>query len=129
MSVGTVIRNYRTANKISQEELGEQIGVSRQAVSKWETDEVSPSAINLIALSKYFNISVEEFFSEEEFKSQSSKGTVTTEQVSAFEKRGNDRSKNVQIVVNGIVKIAKMILALVAAVILIELVVFLVFYR
>ncbi len=129
MSIGNVIRNYRTENKISQEELGQQIGVSRQAVSKWETDEVSPSAVNLIALSKYFDISVEEFFRDEETKSHSNVEPAIIEQKPTSEKKSIEKSKSIQIVMNGIVKIATMMIGLVAAVILIELVVFLIFYR
>lgn len=61
--------NVETANKLmkhrkqlglSQEELAEKIGVSRQAVSKWERAESSPDTDNLIALSKIYNISIDE---------------------------------------------------------------------
>ena len=41
---------YRRANHFSQEELAEKIGVSRQAISKWERGESSPDTDNLIAL-------------------------------------------------------------------------------
>ena len=44
----------------SQEELAEKIGVSRQAVSKWERSESSPDTDNLIALSKIYGISIDE---------------------------------------------------------------------
>lgn len=61
--------NVETANKLvklrkqlglSQEELAEKIGVSRQAVSKWERAESSPDTDNLIALSKIYNVSIDE---------------------------------------------------------------------
>ncbi len=61
--------NVEIANKLvklrkqlglSQEELAEKIGVSRQAVSKWERSESSPDTDNLIALSKIYNISIDE---------------------------------------------------------------------
>ena len=61
--------NVETANKLvglrkkhglSQEELAEKIGVSRQAVSKWERAEASPDTENLIALAKIYNISLDE---------------------------------------------------------------------
>ncbi len=41
---------YRKAYGYSQEELAEKIGVSRQAISKWERGESSPDTENLIAL-------------------------------------------------------------------------------
>lgn len=61
--------NVETANKLmrhrkqlglSQEELAEKIGVSRQAVSKWERAESSPDTENLISLSKIYNVSIDE---------------------------------------------------------------------
>ena len=50
----------RKGRGISQEELGARLGVSRQAVSKWETDIASPDMENLLALSREFGISVAE---------------------------------------------------------------------
>lgn len=61
--------NVEIANKLvklrkqlglSQEGLAEKIGVSRQAVSKWERSESSPDTDNLIALSKIYGISIDE---------------------------------------------------------------------
>ncbi len=51
---------YRRANHFSQEELAEKIGVSRQAISKWERGESSPDTDNLIALARLYNISIDE---------------------------------------------------------------------
>ena len=42
-SVGKKIRDLRKLKGISQEDLGEAIGVSRQAVCKWEADEITPN--------------------------------------------------------------------------------------
>ena len=55
---------------MSQKELGEQMGISDRAVSKWESGLSSPSAQNLINLAKIFNASVECFFSGDVSKSQ-----------------------------------------------------------
>lgn len=57
----------RKANNLSQEQLAEKVGVSRQAVSKWERAEASPDTDNLIILSKIYGISLDEMlFSEDE---------------------------------------------------------------
>ena len=45
---------------LSQEELAQRIGVSRQAVSKWERGEASPDTYNLVELSKVFNVTLDE---------------------------------------------------------------------
>lgn len=61
--------NIETANRLvelrrqrglSQEELSDQLGVSRQAVSKWERAESSPDTDNLIALARLYGISLDE---------------------------------------------------------------------
>ncbi len=51
------IRNNRKKINLSQEELAEKVGVSRQSVSFWETGQTQPTIDNIIALSKIFNIS------------------------------------------------------------------------
>lgn len=60
MTLGQRISEYRKKLGVSQEELGDRLGVSRQAVSKWETDVASPDMENLLALSREFGISVAE---------------------------------------------------------------------
>lgn len=60
MTLGQRIGQYRRDLGISQEELGGRLGVSRQAVSKWETDAATPDMENLLALSRIFGVSVAE---------------------------------------------------------------------
>lgn len=50
MSIGERILTLRKAKMISQGDLAKQLGVSRQAVSKWENDQSSPDTLNLIKL-------------------------------------------------------------------------------
>ena len=59
-TLGETIKEYRTKCKMTQEFVAESLGVSRQAVSKWESGSSDPSTSNLIALAKLFNVSVEE---------------------------------------------------------------------
>ena len=51
---------YRRRAGLSQERLAELIGVSRQAISKWERAEASPDTDNLIALSKIYGVTIDE---------------------------------------------------------------------
>ncbi len=51
------IRKLRKENNMSQDELAEKLGVSRQSVSLWETDQTQPTIENIIALTKIFNVS------------------------------------------------------------------------
>lgn len=50
----------RKENKLSQEALAEKLGLSRQAISKWERAEASPDTDNLIALASLYGISLDE---------------------------------------------------------------------
>ena len=63
-SLGEKLKTYRTSCKMTQEFVAEQIGVSRQAVSKWENGTSDPSTSNLFALAKLFGISVEELLQD-----------------------------------------------------------------
>ncbi len=51
---------HRVRCKMTQEFVAESLGVSRQAVSKWETGTADPSTSNLLALAKLFGVSAEE---------------------------------------------------------------------
>ena len=57
---------FRKKNGLSQEQLAEKIGVSRQAVSKWERSEASPDTDNLILLARLYNVSLDELLSTED---------------------------------------------------------------
>ena len=59
-SLGQAIRAQRTRCRMTQEFVAEALGVSRQAVSKWETGQSDPSTANLIALAELFGLQPEE---------------------------------------------------------------------
>ena len=59
-TLGEAIREHRSRCKMTQEFVAESIGVSRQAVSKWESGASDPSTSNLFALAKLFGLSAEE---------------------------------------------------------------------
>ena len=59
MSIGERILELRKGQNISQTELASSMGVSRQAVSKWESDKSSPDTVKLIQLAEYLNTEVE----------------------------------------------------------------------
>lgn len=65
MTLGQTIKYYRTKFNLSQSELGNQIGVSRQAVTKWETDTGIPDINNIQSLAKLFQISIDTLLSSD----------------------------------------------------------------
>ena len=85
MTIGNRIISLRKAQRFSQEEIADKIGVSRQAVSKWETDACAPDAYNLIALAKVLNTSVEYIVTGNEsadVKPQTSKAPIENKSLS-----------------------------------------------
>ena len=65
-SLDEALKAHRTQCKMTQEFVAETIGVSRQAVSKWENGTSDPSTSNLFALAKLYGVSVEELLKEVE---------------------------------------------------------------
>lgn len=60
MDFGKKLSDLRKQNGISQEKLAEMVGVSRQAVTKWESGKSNPDTENLIRLAEIFGISLDE---------------------------------------------------------------------
>ena len=92
MTLETANRLYelRKKHNLSQEELAERLGVSRQAVSKWERSEASPDTDNIIALAKIYGLTLDELiYGEKEEKCEEEHGQ---EQV---DNSADESSKNV----------------------------------
>ena len=78
MTLGERIRCHRQRNGLSQEKAAELIGVSRQAVTKWEKDQSAPSTENLFRLAQLFGTTVDMLLPQE----QTAQEQVLEEQVS-----------------------------------------------
>ena len=59
MKIGKKIEALRKENHMSQQQLSENIHISRQAISKWENGAVVPDTDNVVLLSKYFQVPIE----------------------------------------------------------------------
>ena len=64
MRLGEKIYDLRRRSGLSQEQMAEQLEVSRQAVSKWESGASDPSTSNLLALAKLYGVSAEDLLRE-----------------------------------------------------------------
>ena len=60
MTIGETIQRLRTKRRLSQEQLSELVGVSRQAVSKWELNAALPDTDKLVPLARALGVSVDE---------------------------------------------------------------------
>ena len=59
MNLPEILFELRKEKGLSQEQLAEQLGVSRQSVSKWETGEALPETERIIELSRVFDVSID----------------------------------------------------------------------
>lgn len=83
MTFAEKLRESRKASGLSQEELAERLNVSRQAVTKWETDKGIPDIANLMTISALFGIAVDDLVSDE--KSVTSKAARQLESVTEYD--------------------------------------------
>ena len=65
MEISKCIKDARQKNNISQESLAEQLGVSRQTISSWETGKSYPDIVSVIKMSDIFNISLDKMLKED----------------------------------------------------------------
>ena len=76
LQIANRLLQLRKERGLSQEDLADQLGISRQAVSKWERAEASPDTDNLICLAKLYNVSLDYLLQTED-----SIETIKTEQI------------------------------------------------
>ena len=65
IEIANRLLTLRKQFNLSQEDLAARLGISRQAVSRWERAEASPDTDNLIALSKLYNVSIDSLLAME----------------------------------------------------------------
>lgn len=75
MDFGDKLKQYRLNEGLSQEQLAEKIGVSRQAITKWETKRGLPDVENMIILAELFKLTLDELVLEE-VKKQETKQVI-----------------------------------------------------
>ena len=75
MDFGDILKQYRLKEGLSQEQLPEKIGVSRQAITKWETKRGLPDVENMIILTELFKLTLDELVLEE-VKKQEGKAAI-----------------------------------------------------
>lgn len=66
IEIANRLAELRKKSGLSQEQLAEKLGLSRQAVSKWERAEASPDTDNLICLAKLYNVSLDDLLNTEQ---------------------------------------------------------------
>jgi repressor LexA len=57
--IGENIKLLRTQNKMSQKQLGEKLGITQQAIGKWESNKSEPDNAMIVSIAKLFNVSTD----------------------------------------------------------------------
>lgn len=94
MTLGERIALARKQAGLSQEQLGDKLGVSRQAVSKWELDEATPEVTKLKAMAGAFHITVDQLLSGEKPPEQNAQEDGLPPQSPPGEKAGSGGEVN-----------------------------------
>ena len=79
MNLGLIIKELRQKKKMSQEEIAEYLGVSTQAVSRWETSVSYPDITLLPLIANVFNVTVDYLLGTDKFKNDKLIEEVTKE--------------------------------------------------
>ena len=80
IEIANRLQKLRKENGYSQEELADKLGISRQAVSKWERAESSPDTDNLIILARLYNMSLDELLYDNETDDEIRERTIDKEE-------------------------------------------------
>lgn len=81
MNIADRIQSLRKSKGISQEELADKVGVSRQAVSKWESEQSVPDLDRIIIMSEYFGVTTDYILKGIEPQKQSENKNFNTSQI------------------------------------------------
>lgn len=87
MTVGDKIAKLRKENNLTQEQLGDLLCVSRQSISKWESDLAFPETMHLIELSKIFNCSIDYLLKEDDKEAFQTPNNTKESQIVGIVKR------------------------------------------
>lgn len=99
VSIGNRLYQYRRKSGLSQEELAAKLGVSRQAVSKWERAEAEPDTDNLINLSKIYGVTLDELINTDPADSAARSSDSSDDEINT-----DDNSEKKNVVKNEITK-------------------------
>lgn len=65
MEIGSRLKNARSEHGLTQEQVAEELGVSRQSVSNWENNRAYPDIVSVIKLSDLYSVSLDELLKED----------------------------------------------------------------
>lgn len=97
MKLAEKLQLIRKKNGLSQEELAEKLGISRQAISKWESGQSTPDLNKLIILSELYNVTIDSLVKESDDFDTLKRKEINNGEKQEAEKVGN---KETQVIIN-----------------------------
>lgn len=101
LNIGNKIKNLRRQKNISQEVLAQYLGVSFQAVSKWESGTTTPDVALIPAIASFFGVSIDELFDYNYYDMEKKVEAIVDE---SCQYRGEDDAKCEEILREGLKK-------------------------
>lgn len=89
MDISAKLKELRAKKGLSQERVAEQLYISRQAISKWENGEALPDMENLVAISKFYGVSIDYILGANEGSGKSEIPTAAEPQSTALSYQGS----------------------------------------
>ena len=111
MNFGENLKNFRKNSKMSQEVLAEKVGVSRQAVSRWEVGEAYPEMSNIVVLCSIFHCNINDLINDNIVDIESF-DKETQDSIVKFKKEQQKRMKGLSKAIYIITNIVKTIIAI-----------------
>lgn len=99
MNLSGKLQLLRKKNGLSQEELAERLGISRQAISKWESGQSTPDLNKLILLSEIYNVTIDSLVKDSN-EYDILQSSFNNNIYDSDRKNTSDDSKNTRIVIN-----------------------------
>ena len=101
MNLSGKLQLLRKKNGLSQEELADRLGISRQAISKWESGQSTPDLNKLILLSEIYNVTIDSLVKDsDEYDILQSSSENSSYENENLKNINNSENKNTQIVIN-----------------------------
>ncbi len=98
LEIASRLQKLRREKGYSQEELADKLGVSRQAVSKWERAESSPDTDNLIVLAKLYGRSLDELLLNSSEDDELEYNTINDEDTKIESESSDDNEKEIKVI-------------------------------
>ncbi|MCC0682038.1 helix-turn-helix transcriptional regulator [Clostridioides sp. ES-S-0005-03] len=106
LNLGESLKRLRKERNLSQEQLAEMLNVSRQAISKWESNKTYPDIENLILLRNLFNVTLDDLIvntNKTEAEDTIIPGKLPTDNIADYDKNEEENDPSDNLIIGGFI--------------------------